>query len=456
MLSDPLNDTIDLIKLYKAKDFEMMPLFPKQKEALSLLEDDVVNEVLYGGSARSGKSVLGCDWQIFRRLSMPESYSLIGREELTKLKDTTLLTFFHRLKFYGLTKDIDYRYNAQDFKFEFENGSRIFFREIKFMPSDPEFDRLGSYDLTDAFLDEAQQIHYKAPQVLKGRFSVTEGKDWKTVPKVLYTCNPAKTWIYTDFVKPSITGNLSEHKKFVAALPSDNPHVPQSFFDNLATADEVTKQRLLYGNFEYDDDPSALVDYNSLINLFTNTHIKPGQRYISADLAMQGRDKFVAGYWDGLQCTVSIDMKKSDGKIIEQSLTELKNAKAVGNTNIIADSDGLGAYLSAYIQNIRTFHGNARAVHPVEFGNIKDECGFKLAEMINNGQIHIICTPAQQEEIRKELSICLKRDNVNTDKKKLITKDKMKELLGHSPDYMDMLLMRMWFELHSGIRVISI
>jgi hypothetical protein len=359
------------------------------------------------------------------------------------------LTFFTRLKYYGLVKDIDYRYNAQDFKFEFKNGSRIFFREIKYLPSDPEFDRLGSYDLTDAFLDEAQQIHYKAPQVLKGRFSVTEGLGWKTIPKVLYTCNPAKTWIYTDFVKPSMNSELSSRKKFIAALPADNPYVPQSFFDNLATADETTKQRLLYGNFEYDDDPSALVDYNALLDLFTNSHVKPGVHRISADLAMQGRDKFVAGYWDGLICHIEVDMKKSSGKEIEDSLTELKNRQDVGNTNIIADSDGLGAYLSSYIQNIQTFHGGGRAIKAIEYGNIKDECGFKLAEMINNKQINIVCSSSQQEEIRKELSICLKRDNVDVDKKKLIKKEKMKELLGHSPDYLDMLLMRMWFELSS-------
>jgi hypothetical protein len=447
MENDNFSELYELKSLYKCKDFEMMPLFAKQIEALLFLEDDTTNEVLYGGSARSGKSLLGCDWQIFRRLTMPESYSLVGREELTKLKDTTLLTFFQRLKYYGLQKDIDYRYNAQDFKFEFPNGSRVFFREIKYIPSDPEFDRLGSYDLTDAFIDEAQQVHYKAPQVLKGRFSITQGEGWQTIPKVLYTCNPAKTWIYTDFVKPSMTGNISARKKFVAALPSDNPYVPQSFFDNLATADEVTKQRLLYGNFEYDDDPSALVDYDALLDLFTNSQAKSGVKRISADLAMQGRDKFIAGSWDGMRCTVSIDMKKSTAKEIEDSLVKLKTEKGVGNTNIIADSDGLGAYLSAYINNIVTFHGGSSAVNKKEFGNIKDECGFKLAEKIQNREILIICSKAQEEEIRKEISICLKRDNVDTDKKKLIKKEKMKELLGRSPDYLDMLLMRMWFEI---------
>jgi hypothetical protein len=121
----------------------------------------------------------------------------------------------------------------------------------------------------------------------------------------------------------------------------------------------------------------------------------------------------------------------------------------VGNSNIVADSDGLGAYLDSYIQNIKTFHGGASAMNKKEFVNLKSECGFKLAELINNREILVICSPKQKEEITKEISICLKRDSIDKDetKKKLIPKNKMKELLGHSPDYLDMLLMRMFFEI---------
>jgi hypothetical protein len=357
------------------------------------------------------------------------------------------------LKNLGLERDVDYKASGRPMTFTFPNGSREFFREIKYIPSDPEFDRLGSYDLTDAFLDEAQQIHWKAKEVLKGRFSVTIGDGWKTIPKVLFTCNPAKTWVYTDFVLPAKRNLLTANRKFISALPSDNPYVPESFFKNLETADEVTKQRLLYGNFDYDDDPSALCDYDAICDMFTNDHVKPGTKYISSDLAMQGRDKFIAGSWDGLICTIDIDKPKSTGRSIELDLKELKTRKGVGNSNIVADSDGLGAYLESYIQNIKTFHGGASAKNKKDFYNLKSECGFKLAELINKRDIKIICTKEQEEEIKKEISICLKRDNLFNDiqKKKLISKDKMKEFLGHSPDYLDMLLMRMLFELLSSV-----
>jgi hypothetical protein len=436
-------------------------LIPKQIEAFKILQDNETTELLYGGAARSAKSWLGCVWQITRRIAMPNSAGLIAREELTKLRDTTLITFFKVSKAYGFEKY--YKYNAQSFTAEFYNGSIIFFREIKYLPSDPEFDRLGSYDLTDCFLDEAQQINSKAISVLKGRFSVLSGNGWQTIPKALYTCNPKRNWIYSDFVKPNSLGTLPLHRKFIPALPTDNPYTSQSYIDNLLRADKVTVQRLYYGNFDYDDDPATLCDYDAITDLFTNDHVIPtGKKYISADLAMKGRDKFIVGVWDGLICNITIEKDKCSGKEIEQDIKMLMNKNNVPHSRTIVDSDGLGAYLESYLTGIKEFHGGAAASQRYldgkktsEYNNLKSECGFKLAELINERKIKIICTEQQKEQIISEIGV-LKIDKVDNDtgKKAIISKDKMKELLqGKSPDYLDQLLMRMYFEIKKEVGI---
>lgn len=449
-----------LVELYKRGDYSQLGLFEKQIKALEHLVNNSTNEVLYGGGARGGKSWLLNLWQIMNRLSMPESAGLIAREELTKLKDTTQKTFFKVASFLGLEKDVDYKFNAQSNTVEFTNGSIIFFREIKYIPSDPEFDRLGSYDLTDAALDEAQQIHWKAREVLRGRLSVLSGKDWRTIPKAFYSCNPAKNWIYTSFVRPHMDGTLSDDMIFIPSLATDNPYVDQEYLENLAKADRVTRERLLYGNFEYDDDPSALCDYDAICDMFTNTHVSGGKKRISADLAMQGRDRFIAGHWDGLIAHIDIDKQKSTGKEIEDDLIGLKKSKGVGNSNIIADSDGLGAYLSSYIQGIKTFHGGSTKGYSNknEYANLKAACAFKLAELINERKIRVICSKEQEEIIKTEISVCLKRDKIDHDdrKKRIIPKDVMKEKLGHSPDYLDFLIMGMFFEVKPNIELTTV
>ena len=421
-------------------------LFGKQIQAYQYLQDSTTNEVCYGGAARGGKSYLGCVWQVIRRISMPGSAGMIGREELTKLKDTTLITFFEILKVFGIRDIVSF--NSQSLIATFPNGSRIFFREIKYLPSDPEFDRLGSYDLTDYFLDESQQISAKAISVLKGRTSLLYGTGWTTIPKALYTCNPSKGWIKTEFVDPDKRGEIKPYRKFVKALPKDNPHVPQSYLDNLLKADKTTIERLYHGNFDYDDDETVLCDYDAISDMFTNDHVlRTGERFISADLAMQGRDKFVAGVWDGFVCRVAIEQGKSTGKSIETDLQALMVNESVPRSRTVADSDGMGGYLVSYLTGIKEFHGGAAAHDKTEFVNLKTECAYKLAEKINKREIKIICSPEQKQRIIEEVGI-LKSDSVDKDetKKRIIKKELMKELLGRSPDFLDMLLMRMYFD----------
>ena len=74
-------------------------VFSKQAQALEYLSanNTEVTEVLYGGGARGGKTFLGCLWQIIRRIQMAGSVGLVCREESTKLKDTTIVTFFEVL-----------------------------------------------------------------------------------------------------------------------------------------------------------------------------------------------------------------------------------------------------------------------------------------------------------------------------------------------------------------------
>ena len=446
--------TVSYVELYRRGEYNKIPLFNKQLTALRILESKAITEQLYGGAARGGKSWYGCTWQILRRLAYPESYGLIAREEHTKLTDTTLKTFFKVCSFLDLELNKHYKFNGSTSIAEFTNGSHIFFREIKYIPSDPQFDRLGSYDLTDCFLDEAQQIHWKAREILRARLSVLSGKGWKTTPKMLYTCNPSKNWIYKDFYKPSKENRLSSDMSFISSLPKDNPFTDQAYLDNLAKADNITKQRLLFGNFEYDDDPNLLVEYDAILDLFENNHVLPGEGIISADIAMQGRDRFIIGRWSGFRCTIAVDKPKTDGKEVEMDLREEMNGYGIPSTRVVVDSDGLGAYLSGYIKNVKQFHGGSRPYNSLEYANLKAQCAFILAGMINKREIKIICTDSQMEAIKEEITTCLKRDNVYKDqsKKNIISKDLMKQYLGRSPDYLDMLIMRMVFTVQHTVQ----
>ena len=347
----------------------------------------------------------------------------------------------------GIKVGVHFKYNDIKSLVTFSNGSEIMFKDLGYYPSDPNFDELGSLEISGAFVDECNQIIQKAWLILKSRIRY-KLDEYGIIPKILGTCNPAKNWVYMDYFAPHKQGTLPEYKRFIQALVGDNDKISKHYRDNLLTLDKTSKERLLYGNWDYADDPTVLCEFDAISDMFTNDHaVKTGEMHISADLAMQGRDKFIAGLWDGMVCTIKLDQPKSTGKSIETDLRNLMLTYNVGRSQTVVDSDGMGNYLESYLEGIKEFHGGGTAENSIEYSNIKAECAYKLAEKINNREIKIICTPEQRQSIIEEIGI-LKADSVDKDeqKKRIIKKDMMKELLGRSPDYLDMLIMRMYFE----------
>lgn len=433
-------------------------LNPKQIEAFRLLTDydNGISEVLYGGAARGGKTWLGCFWQITRRLLLPDSVGMICRNDYVDLNSTTLVTFWEVVEAMGLTKVIKFKGGIDNYAY-FPNGSKIYFRYCKYKPTDPNFDRFGSYDITDLYCDEAQQMHPKFISVIKGRFSRLIKKDkqgkviWEVKPKAMYGCNPHKGWIYSDFWKPFRDGCLAKWRAFIRALPKDNPFVPQSYFENLLRSDKITIQRLYHGNFDYDDDPNALFDdYDALCDMFHNEHIKPnGVKSGSGDIAGKGHDHFVAFSCDGNVFHLEVDEEYSEPKHVEQRIKQMMIDRSIPRSMMVVDADGIGSFLESYLNGIKEFHGGGRATDPQRWINLKTQCYFKLADLVKRRAIRVTgLSPEQQDRLKEELQ-AIRRINIDKDtgKFEINSKEEQKELLGRSPDIADALMMAMIFRL---------
>ena len=430
-----------------------MILEPKQSIALDYLEDHVTNELLFGGGAGGMKTTLGCYWITKNCLKYPGTRWLIGRSKLKTLKETTLKTFFEVLKMQEIGPEW-YNYNSQANQIVWRNGSEIFLKDLFFYPADPEFDELGSLEITGAFIDEASQIVSKAKQIVKSRMRY-KLDEYGIFPTMLLTTNPTRGFIYEEFYKPFVDGKLPDNKKFVRSLAENNPHLSEHYINILDDLDDTSRKRLKLGDWDYVDDPSLLVDYDAVDDLFTNDHIKrEGIKHLGADIAMAGRDKFIAMVEQGGACDVRIVQDKSTGKGIEEVLRGVMEKDGVSRSSTIVDSDGVGAYLESYITKIKTFHGGTPPLgeEGKEYNNLKSQCGFKLAELIMKRELFIACTQEQKILIKRELLNCLKRDRIDIDdnKKRLISKEKMKQILGRSPDFMDVLIMLMYYRLGGG------
>lgn len=428
--------------------------FEKQRAALAALANTApFTEVVYGGAAGGGKSMIGCAWQIMRRLKYPGSRGLIGRSRLTALKTTTLRTFFQVAKRdFHLVAGRDYTMNNQSNIITFSNGSEIFLKDLMTYPSDPDFDSLGSLEITDAFIDECAQISHKAWSVVKSRCRYMVSEEVKGV--VLGSCNPTKGWVYDYFYKADQKGQIEPFRAFVQSLPTDNPHLPKQYIDNLKTLPEEQRKRLLEGNWEYDDSIDRLFRYDDLTAMFRDEDTGD-KMYISADIARLGQDKTVVGVWKGLTL---IDVRSLSTATVQENIAlirELRNQYNVPTSNIVVDEGGVGGGVADML-GCRSFLSSTRPIKNKYCINLRAEAYFKLAEFVESRKICSIVTSCK-EEIIKELD-STRRHKADLDGKlQVIGKDQIKALNGgKSPDYADMLMMRMYFELRPNYGVYAI
>jgi hypothetical protein len=80
------------------------------------------------------------------------------------------------------------------------------------------------------------------------------------------------------------------------------------------------------------------------------------------------------------------------------------------------------------------------------FFNLKAQCAFHLAKLIKNNEIFIESKDYRKQIIEEFEQIC-KLPLTDDGKIRLEKKDALKERLGRSPDFWDMINMRMYFEL---------
>ena len=422
----------------------------KQKQTLRLLFDynNGISEVLYGGSAGGGKSYLGCLWIIIMAIQYPNTRYLIGRKKLKILKQTTLKTFFEVAKNINVLENEHFKYNIQQDTITFYNGSEVILKDLFTYPSDPDFDNLGSLEITGAFIDEANQISEKAKNIVMSRIRY-KLDEYNLSPKILMSCNPAKGWLYNNYYKPSKDGTILEYRKFIPALSGDNKKLSKHYIKNLEKLDEVSKQRLLFGEWEY-ADALSLYDYDAIIQMFDGVTegVTEGVKYITVDPARLGKDKTVIMVWSGLQVIQTIELSKQRTNEVGEKIKELQSKYNVKVSNIGIDSDGVGGGVSDQFKGCIEIINNSKPLKGENYQNLKTQLYFKLIEKLSD--IKVTCSDEQEEKLTQELQV-IKRTKIDQDGKiSMSSKDEIKQMIGRSPDYSDCLVYRMYFEFKSN------
>ena len=433
---------------------------PKQHEAWKKLLDNETKFLIFGGGAGGGKSWLGCEWLIYMCYRYPGTKYFIAREELKRLMASTFVTFIKVCKHHNIPRT-DWVLNGAYNYIQWKSGSRIDLLDVKKLPSDPLYERFGSTEYTSGWFEEAGEIDFGAVDVLKSRIGRHLNKEYGIMSKMLFTCNPKKNWLYYDVYKPWKEKTLNKIYCFIQSLYGDNPHTQKEYGENLRNIkDKSTRERLMFGNWEYDNDPAKIFEYDKILDIFTNSPLEEkGHRYLSVDVARSGEDKTVFIVWEGLHMKKIVYKEKQKTDKTQDMIEAFCKIQQIPRSNVIIDEDGIGGGVVDNVKGSKGFVNNSTAIQPKgktkqykpitwNFKNLKAQCWFKLAEYVNDGKIS--CDELDlvvKEKLIEDLEQIKQKDPDKDNKISVLSKEEIKKDLGRSTDFGDAMMMRMYFEL---------
>lgn len=247
---------------------------------------------------------------------------------------------------------------------------------------------------------------------------------------------------------------------------SDNPYIP-------AGEIEKAKKELDFDTYkqefeaEYIDNAGSLFHYDALVDVFSNAVVKQDRKYLIVDIADDGSDKTKFSFWEGLEEYRREEFERLNTETIVAKIREYAADQRIPYSQIAVDAIGVGAgvasssmldgiigYKSSY-QAIKTDQDIVRLPNvshrtdpnlPLvsDYKNLRSQCIFTLADLVNNHKIASRVTGRQKESIIEELSNY--QDASSGDGKRQATaKEDIKEIIGHSPDDSDTWIMRMYF-----------
>lgn len=257
-----------------------------------------------------------------------------------------------------------------------------------------------------------------------------------------------------------IPGSIYNNKKLLEVNPS--------YLGDLMAQDETTKAQLLEGNWNVKSDGLCLYDYEAIYALFTNDHVQYNHvtgkienktKYITVDAARFGSDKAIILVWNGRRVVDIAVYDVSSTTDIANQVKKFEKQYGVMRPHTICDADGIGGGVIDQCPGMQSFNNGATAI-PVlgqkeQYDNLKTQCYYRSADKVNEGDIfieekvanHAIGMRVFREYLPQELRV-IKRDKVDADgKKKIVSKEKMRNALGRSPDCADAFMMREYFDL---------
>lgn len=262
-----------------------------------------------------------------------------------------------------------------------------------------------------------------------------------------------------------VEAKLSDNVKLLASDPT--------YLANLVNQSEEQRARDLDGNWKFKSAGDDFIKQSHLEQFFKlpqNTELST--RYVTCDVAFEGGDSMVMWLWEGWHIKDLFVCRFDARRAVDVVRAKLEEWKVL-EENFTFDLNGVGQTFNGekgFFPRAVPFNNREATEEKYKgvYANLKSQAAYLFACKLIDGEISInpglldrkfsgkgFENVPLRQILNKERK-AIRKDNDAYDKGwQLIKKAVMKKLVGHSPDYIEALLMRMIFEIKKRRRKIK-
>ncbi|GAH28012.1 unnamed protein product, partial [marine sediment metagenome] len=426
------------------------------------LESPGTDEVLYGGAKYGGKSWFLCVWSYLRacafakkhkipKSSHPLKVGFLGRKVAKMFRETTLDTWFKTIPADGYVAKGNPTEIIIDDRVKILTGG-FDNREL--------VNKFNSAEFAFFAVDQAEELTRDEMALLRlatfGRLVVNE----KAIPgKGLLTANPRHCWLKDEFIL-----NPIKQRKFVSALPTDNPYCTQKYIDNLIDSLKHRPKLLAayrYGNWDVLEDAEQVI-MDSWLESALNRHGEYWpfvKEYIAIDCARFGDDETVILLMNNTDIKEKIVMPYCRTTEISGRAAALSHQN--NDCELVVESIGsdLGAgvvdELTELGHSVLVYTPQGKSSEPDKYYNCRAEAWSKTAKVLCSGVIDedsncFVALTKRGEGDNYGLDdtmrgqLCTPHYKWVRGKIVIEPKEDIKDKLGRSPDHADAYVIAVW------------
>jgi len=273
----------------------------KQKEATNALSSGKYDFILYGGAIGGGKTI----WALTNALVLcqiyPNSRWVVVRKDMEALRTTTIPSL-QWINPRGKLKQSPWEYTHP-------NGSVILFKSENYA-RDKELNWMRGLEANGFIFEEINECQEKTFNIAFSRSGRWKLKNTEFQPKpiIIATCNPTQGWVKERVYDHWANGTLKKTWKYIQATILDNPHLEESYIENLKNLPRYEYEVFVNGrwdvqlktggefwkSFELDKHVRpTYVDVNNTIHVSVDNNVYP---YIAFSFWQVEKNK--NGSWD--------------------------------------------------------------------------------------------------------------------------------------------------------------